>query len=72
MCRSPPALKGFPSQNAGELNPLAFHSVTRLAHVSSSAMPNSLRRPPHAEQTVSMQRIRRFIPACAGNGRAGP
>ena len=34
MCRSPPGVKSFPSQNAGELSPLAFHSATRFAHVS--------------------------------------
>jgi len=34
MYRSPPGVKSLPSQNAGELSPLAFHSATRFAQVA--------------------------------------
>jgi len=58
MCRSPPGVNGLSLQNSGELSPLAFHSATLCAQISSLAMPGSMPPAAHLCQTGSVQRIR--------------
>ena len=50
-------MKGLSLQKSDELSPLAFHSATRSAQISSLVMRGSVHRHPQRDQPWSVQRI---------------